>query len=48
MTWTIFFNPKTFIGRAPEQVEEFLRLEVTPALEPYMGSMQEGSAEIRV
>ena len=42
------FNPKTFIGRAPEQVEEFVRLEVTPALEPYMGSMQEGSAEIKV
>jgi adenylosuccinate lyase len=42
------FNPKTFIGRAPEQVEEFLRLEVTPVLEPYMGSMQGGSVEIRV
>jgi adenylosuccinate lyase len=42
------FNSKTFIGRAPEQVEEFVKLEVTPALEPYMGSMQEGSAEIKV
>jgi adenylosuccinate lyase len=42
------FNPKTFIGRAPEQVEEFLRLEVLPALEPYKSSMQEGSAELKV
>lgn len=42
------FNPKTFIGRAPEQVEEFLRLEVAPALEPYEGSMLEGVAELKV
>jgi adenylosuccinate lyase len=42
------FNPKTFIGRAPEQVEEFLTLEVAPALEPYKSSMQEGSAELKV
>ena len=35
----VLFNPKTFIGRAPEQVEEFWRLEVTPALEPYEGSI---------
>jgi adenylosuccinate lyase len=45
---TALFNPKTFIGRAPEQVEEFLRLEVAPALEPYEGSMQEGSADLKV
>jgi adenylosuccinate lyase len=42
------FNPKTFIGRAPEQVEEFLKLELSPALEPYRTSMQEGSAELKV
>ncbi|VUZ47897.1 unnamed protein product [Hymenolepis diminuta] len=29
-------DPKSFIGRAPNQVDEFLRDEVTPALEPYL------------
>ncbi|KAM3176913.1 hypothetical protein ACTXT7_005555 [Hymenolepis weldensis] len=29
-------DPKSFIGRAPSQVDEFLRGEVTPALEPYL------------
>lgn len=30
-------NPKTFIGRAPEQVDEFLEAEVAPILEKYKG-----------
>lgn len=42
------FDPKTFVGRAPEQVEDFLHLEVQPALEPYRSSMKEGTAELRV
>jgi adenylosuccinate lyase len=28
-------DPKTFTGRAPQQVEKFLKTEVEPALEPY-------------
>jgi len=28
-------NPSTFIGRAPEQVEEFLQEEVRPVLSKY-------------
>jgi len=28
-------NPSTFIGRAPEQVHEFLKEWVEPALKPY-------------
>ena len=28
-------SPSTFIGRAPEQVEEFLREEVQPVLSKY-------------
>lgn len=28
-------NPSTFIGRAPEQVDEFLKEEVQPALAKY-------------
>lgn len=32
-------NPSSFIGRAPEQVKEFVENEVTPALEPYKAQM---------
>ena len=28
-------DPRRFVGRAPQQVEEFVRSEVEPALEPY-------------
>lgn len=30
-------DPSTFIGRAPEQVEEFLQEEVQPVLAKYSG-----------
>lgn len=30
-------DPSTFIGRAPEQVDEFLKEEVQPALAKYPG-----------
>jgi adenylosuccinate lyase len=40
-------NPDDFVGRAPQQVEEFLADEVTPALEPYR-EMLAGSAELVV
>uniref|UniRef100_A0A023GNJ8 Adenylosuccinate lyase n=1 Tax=Amblyomma triste TaxID=251400 RepID=A0A023GNJ8_AMBTT len=32
-------NPSSFIGRAPEQVKEFVEKEVTPALEPYKAQL---------
>lgn len=32
-------EPSSFIGRAPEQVQEFVENEVTPALEPYKASL---------
>ena len=41
-------NPKLFIGRCPEQVQEFVAEEVMPALEPYKGHLDVGSAEIKV
>ena len=41
-------NPKSFIGRCPEQVEEFVVEEVMPALEPYMGQLDGVSVEIKV
>lgn len=42
------FDPRTFVGRAPQQVQEFVELEVMPALEPYKDSMQQGTAELLV
>lgn len=36
-------EPSNFIGRAPEQVDEFLANEVEPALEPYKDQLQETS-----
>ncbi|KAH7944565.1 hypothetical protein HPB52_021382 [Rhipicephalus sanguineus] len=32
-------HPSSFIGRAPEQVKEFVEKEVFPALEPYKAQM---------
>jgi len=40
-------DPSTFIGRAPEQVREFLDEEVYPALEKYKGQL-EGSVSLAV
>lgn len=40
-------NPATFIGRAPEQVKQFLELELEPALQQYVGQLdKEGHLEI--
>lgn len=33
-------DPTTFIGRAPQQVEEFLRYEVEPVLKKYEGKLE--------
>lgn len=40
-------DPRDFVGRAPEQVREFLAEVVHPALEPYAG-VQAAEGEVRV
>jgi adenylosuccinate lyase len=40
-------DPRTFVGRAPEQVTQFLAEEVAPALAPYRGAL-DGTAEVLV
>jgi adenylosuccinate lyase len=40
-------DPKRFIGRAPQQVEEFLEEELYPALEPY-GERLDLKSQVRV
>ena len=40
-------EPKTFIGRAPEQVTEFLTEEVEPVLQRYQGKL-EGTVSLSV
>lgn len=37
-------DPKTFIGRAPEQVTSFLKEWVRPALQPYASALESSSA----
>ena len=40
-------DPSTFVGRAPEQVDEFLKEEVAPVLKKYEGKL-EGKAEFKL
>ncbi|XP_059090539.1 adenylosuccinate lyase-like [Tigriopus californicus] len=40
-------EPATFVGRAPEQVTDFIREEVEPVLQKYEGQLS-GSAELKV
>ena len=40
-------DPKTFVGRAPQQVDKFVETEVKPALKPFGGCM-DVKAEIHV
>merc|ERR1712059_180615 len=40
-------DPSTFVGRAPEQVEEFLLEEVQPVLDRYAGNL-EGTVSLTV
>lgn len=40
-------DPRTFVGRAPEQVIEFLEEEVQPVLENYQGLLDE-SVELNI
>lgn len=42
-------DPTTFVGRAPQQVDRFLRDYVTPALEPYKEKLEQSvAAELTV
>jgi adenylosuccinate lyase len=42
-------KPETFIGRAPQQVEKFLKVEVRPAVQKYDAQIKKsGSAELSV
>lgn len=41
-------DPKRFVGRSKEQVEEFVREEVEPALEGWKGQLVGDAAEIKV
>jgi adenylosuccinate lyase len=42
-------KPETFIGRAPQQVEKFLKVEVRPAIQKYDAQIKKsGSAELSV
>jgi len=38
-------DPKLFVGRAPEQVDEFLRDEVAPILESNKGLLEKKSVD---
>lgn len=37
-----------YIGRCPEQVEEFLRLQIDPVLKKYSGALTGGDTELKV
>ena len=45
---TAHLEPSRYIGRCPEQVEEFLAQEVRPVLDRYAGVLQEKAAELKV
>ncbi|KAJ8037620.1 Adenylosuccinate lyase [Holothuria leucospilota] len=40
-------DPSSFVGRAPEQVSQFIQKEVTPLLEPYSNHL-EGTSELNL
>ena len=45
--WNAAGDPSSHVGRAPEQVREFLREEVRPRLDVYPGKL-EMTGEVRV
>ena len=45
---TAHLEPSRYIGRCPQQVEEFLDGEVAPVLERYAGALQDKEAELKV
>ena len=45
---TAHLEPSRYIGRCPEQVEEFLKEEVEPVLERYPYALEGKTAELKV
>lgn len=43
----VLLDPSTFVGRAPEQVVEFLEEEVYPVLENYKG-LERNTVELNI
>ena len=41
-------DPSAYIGRCPQQVEEFLSQEIKPVLERYAPALEGGDAELKV
>ncbi|KAJ3089682.1 adenylosuccinase ade13 [Quaeritorhiza haematococci] len=41
-------DPRTFVGRAPQQVDKFLELEVKPALAPYQQLLAGGIKQVEL
>lgn len=41
-------DPSAYIGRCPEQVEEFLRIHIDPILKKYSGALAGGDTELKV
>ncbi|KAJ3330677.1 adenylosuccinase ade13 [Blyttiomyces sp. JEL0837] len=41
-------DPKTFVGRAPEQVDSFMKKEVEPALAPYKSILSAGVKQVEL
>lgn len=41
-------DPGAYIGRCPEQVEEFLRLQIDPVLQRYSAALTGGDTELKV
>ena len=45
---TAHLEPGRYIGRCPEQVEEFLAEQVEPVLQKYAGALEEKATELKV
>lgn len=41
-------NPSAYIGRCPEQVEEFLNTQIAPVLNRYASALEQGDTELNV
>ena len=41
-------DPGAYIGRCPEQVEEFLRIWIDPVLKKYAGALEGRETELKV
>lgn len=45
---SVHLDPAAYIGRCPEQVEEFLSQEIDPVLKKYAGALDRGDTELKV